>query len=156
AVGGPPGSSSSPIPSASPSGGPVPVLTWPGPSASPTPAGRTTGQRAAGDVPQLSVSLPTASPSATTTAVADTQQATAGDLTRTGALLGGAFGMALIAGYLAWRGRRLRPDPDLPSEEATADDGPGDGVIGPVELVPRLAVVPPSTLGAHEAQRILP
>jgi hypothetical protein len=145
AVSGPAGSSSSPVPSASPPSGPVPILTWPLSSASPAASDYVAGQDANGGIPQLSVSLPTASPSGFGTATADTQQAATGDLSRAGALLGGAFGMALIAGYLAWRGRRMRPDPDLPPEEATAD-----------ELVPRLAVVPMSTNDTHEEQRILP
>ena len=145
AVSGPAGSSASPGPSASPPAGPAPILTWPRSSASPGPSGHPAGQDGTGDIPQLSVSLPTASPSGSATATADTQQPATGDLTRAGALLGGAFGMAIIAGYLAWRGRRMRPDPDPPPEEATAD-----------ELVPRLAVVPLNTVDTHEEQRILP
>jgi hypothetical protein len=90
------------------------------------------------------------------TATANTQQAATGDLPRAGALLGGAFGMALIAGYLAWRSRRLRLEPNMPSDEAPGDHGAVESLIGSGELVPRLAVVPLSTVDTHEEQRILP
>jgi hypothetical protein len=102
-------------------------------------------------LPLLTLSAPTATPSGVTTSIADTQQRTADEAPRAAALLGAGFGMALIAGLLAWRGRRLRREP-----ESALDEGAAETPIGPDELTPRTAVVPLNAVDRHEEQRILP
>jgi hypothetical protein len=145
------GASSSPVASASPGSGPVPVLTWPSGSASPRPSGAANGAASDGRLPMLTLSVPTATPSGVTTFIADTQQATADEAPRAAVALGAAFGMALIAGLLAWRGRRLRHEAGL-----AQDEGAVEAPTGPDELPPRLAVVPLDAVDRHEEQRILP
>jgi uncharacterized protein YdeI (BOF family) len=150
-VGGSGGASSSPVAGANPGSGPVPVLTWPSGSASPRPSGTANGAASDGSLPMLTLSVPTATPSGLTTSIADTQQASADEAPRAAAVLGAAFGMALIAGLLAWRGRRLR------HEAGSAEDGGAvEALTEPDELTPRLAVVPLDALDRHEEQRILP
>jgi uncharacterized protein YdeI (BOF family) len=150
-VGGSGGASSSPVASANPGSGPVPVLTWPAGSASPRPSGAANGPASDGSLPMLTLSVPTATPSGVTTSIADTQQATADEAPRAAAVLSASFGMALIAGLLAWRGRRLRH-----GAGSAQDEGAAEASTGPDELTPRLAVVPLDAVDRHEEQRILP
>ncbi|MDP9249961.1 MAG: lamin tail domain-containing protein [Chloroflexota bacterium] len=140
----------SPSPSASAGAGPVPVLTWPSGSGSPHPSAGAKASGGGGKLPLLTLSAPTATPSGAAV-IANTQQATVDEAPRAAAVLGAAFGMALIAGLLAWRGRRLRREP-----ESTQDGGAAEAGIGPDELTQRLAVVPLDALDRQEEQRILP
>jgi uncharacterized protein YdeI (BOF family) len=150
-VGGSGGASSSPVASASPGSGPVPALNWPSGSASPRPSGAASGATGDGRLPMLTLSVPTGTPSGVTTSIADTQQATADEEPRAAAVLGAAFGMAFIAGLLAWRGRRLRQEAG-----SGQDEGAAEAPTGPDELTPRLAVVPLDAADRDEEQRILP
>ncbi|HLA65451.1 MAG TPA: lamin tail domain-containing protein [Candidatus Saccharimonadales bacterium] len=149
---GPSGNSPSPVASASAGVGPVPVLTWRSGSASPGPSGAANRSAGEGNLPLLSLSAPTATPS-DVASIADTQQATPDDAPWAAALLGAAFGMALIAGLLALRGRRLRAQREPAQDGVDGEIGAG---IGPDELAPRLALVPLDAVDKHEEQRILP
>ena len=151
-VGGSAATSRSPAASASPGGGPLPVLSWPSGSAGPHLSSAASATEGDGHLPLLILSAPTATPSGTAS-IANTRQATTDEAPRAAALLGGSFGMALIAGLLAWRGRRLQAKPEPVRSDA---DGEAEAGIGGDELLPRFGVVPLDSVDKHEEQRILP
>ena len=128
------------------------MLSWPSGSAGPHLSSAASATGGDGHLPLLILSAPTATPSGTAS-IANTRQATTDEAPRAAALLGGSFGMALIAGLLAWRGRRLQAKPEPVGSDA---DGEAEAGIGGDELLPRFGVVPLDSVDKHEEQRILP